>query len=292
MHTPALKCHVGRVLNVTQWPGLQLSPSSLSQYRCLPPRSGVRRQESCFGLIFTPTSDLRKSCAPPGPGSAAVPRLAALCLGLPAGAQAVLWRTRMIPTEVSEALCSLHCPSAPPATLPCPARIRPQGTCRAGRGEAVQMLPLQRCLRGMFPPVHPWDMLWLSRSDELAACSAALLLVCQQAPACTPRSGRDLENSVCLCIESETSRVPNPALPLARASPHLYAEHARLSFRSRLQCFPTRTDVFFQLSFTHTLPDPLPSASVRPSAVFLFFFFPLATAMSTAHVSVAFQNLG
>lgn len=33
--------------------------------------------------------------------------------------------------------------------------------------------------------------------------SAALFLVCQQAPACPHRSGRDLENSVCLCIESE-----------------------------------------------------------------------------------------
>lgn len=33
--------------------------------------------------------------------------------------------------------------------------------------------------------------------------SAPLFLVCQQAPACPHSSGRDLENSMCLCIESE-----------------------------------------------------------------------------------------
>lgn len=90
----------------------------------------------------------------------------------------------------------------------------------------------------VFLPAHPWDMLCLSGSHALAVCSAALLFVCQQAPACTRRSGRDLENSMCLCIESEMQWVPNPALPLARASPHLYAEHTPLSFRSCLQCFP------------------------------------------------------
>lgn len=138
-----------------------------------------------------------------------------------------------------------------------------------------------------FPPVHPWDMLWLNLSHKLAACSATLLFVCQEAPACTCSSGRDLENSMCLCIETEMHWVPNPALPLARASPHLYAEHVHLSFRSRLQCFPTWTDVLFQLSFTHTLPYLLPSTSVLPSAV-----FSLAIAVSRAHVSVVFQNLG
>lgn len=123
----------------------------------------------------------------------------------------------------------------------CPAAHVPPGAL-AGLAVGKQC---RCCLRSdagggwcMFLPAHPWDMLWLSHSHALAACSAALLFVCQQAPACTHRSGRDLENSMCLCIESEMHWVPNPASPLARASPHLYAEHAPLSFRSCLQCFP------------------------------------------------------
>lgn len=78
MHTPALKCHVGRVLNVTQGPGLQLSPSSLSWYHCLPPsRSDSGQELEGRSLVLVSSSHSRLTF-----GRAVLPQV---CCSAPTG---------------------------------------------------------------------------------------------------------------------------------------------------------------------------------------------------------------
>lgn len=158
---------MGHVLSVTQGPGFSLIPpplpgiaASLQQVRL---RSAVRKHEPC--LIFAPVSVTLTKTSP-----RAVPPAATWDTG-----DAV--QSRGHPTALCSPALLLNSSGRALAAL---WLMWPQGTCSPGHGE------LCSCWGGcrMFLPAHPWAMLWFSPSGALAACSAMLLFVCQQAPAC------------------------------------------------------------------------------------------------------------